>query len=190
MRVRGFHVAACPTHPEYFLDDQQKVTRLREIAPFFDDPARLDDLVDLTENSGAKGVSLRDIDYLVTHVAPNTRPVWWHDGTMIELHTVYRSQLKTWKRTLFDCFRRYERVFFVHRGVWRCTTPAQLNFFHFAASTGLVAYARANAAAIHAQRRTKAKPVCRGGAPPRMRAVAASATVSFGDAGGSIMDRV
>ena len=144
-----FHMAMEPSHPD-FMGDGQKCSRVREIAPFFTD-ARLRVIVGfLTETD--THISLRDLDHLVTHMAPAIPMSWNYKDTVVSLHCVYRTWLATWKRRLFDCFRRFGRIYFHIDGMWYATTPAQVNFFYFAFENGLIAYARTQANTIHSHR--------------------------------------
>lgn len=140
MEVVGpFHVATDPTHVDCFTSDRQKMQRLRELAPLFDE-ARRKELVHFLEE-GQRTISLRDLDHFVTHMVPSRK-----------IHSEYRSWLKCWGRRLFDPFRRFHRVYFYEDGRYFSTTVAQLNFFLFVHSHDLLQVAQQNAASIHRHR--------------------------------------
>ena len=152
--VGPFHISTDPTHTD-FVWDPQKLQRMHEVAPFFTED-RLRVVVSFLDENDPD-ISLRDLDHVVTHMAPVTPMSWEHDGAVVSLHCVYRTWLSTWKRRMFDCFRRFERVYFRVDGQWYGTTPAQLNFFYFAFGNGLLTYARSVSDTIHTHRRAWAR---------------------------------
>ena len=144
-----FHMATDPTHVDFL--DKQKRDRLKEIGPFFTVDRARKLLVPFLAMDAA--VSLRHLDHLVTEQSRSHGTAWRHhfqDGqvAIVPLHESYRTWLRTWKRRLFDCFRRHERVYFQVDGVWHETTPAQLNFFYFCNRFGVLEYAQKNRDAI------------------------------------------
>lgn len=93
-----------------------------------------------------KGVSLRAIDYLVTNYAKalNVRI-----GDSFSVHREYKAQLRGYGKRLFDPFARRTRISMrLPCGGTVESTVAQLSFFRWAISNGVVAYAQENAAAI------------------------------------------
>ena len=144
-RIGIFHVAEDPTHVDYL--DTQKLDRLRILASFFTEDMAAAILVPFLQMDAP--VSLRHLDHLV-NLQGRTRGISWkhafEDGqvSIVSVHESYKSWLRTWKRRLFDCFRRHERVYFQIDGSWHETTPAQLNFFYFCHHHGVIKYAWAH----------------------------------------------
>ena len=110
----------------------------------------------LTGNS----ISLRVIDWFVTHYAPSQNIVYWIDdkNNFIEKHPTdggdklkkfhlyleYRSQLKSYTKLHFDPFRRHERITFIldtqPELVTIETTVGQLNFFRWCFQNHVITY--------------------------------------------------
>lgn len=109
--------------------------------------------------NGVSPLSLRVIDWFVTHYAKTYNVVYWindEDGSISEQPTsdvrfrkfnVYldtRAQLKSYTKLHFDPFRRHERISFVLETapVLKVieTTVGQLNFFRWALHNQLLEY--------------------------------------------------
>ncbi len=108
--------------------------------------------------SGYSPLSLRVIDWFVTHYAKSFNVVYWIndiDNTISEVPTadvkfrkfnVYldtRAQLKSYTKLHFDPFRRHERISFVlETSPMKVieTTVGQLNFFRWALHNQLLDY--------------------------------------------------
>lgn len=109
---------------------------------------------------GLSPVSLRLIDWFVTHYAKAHNVLYWIDeahNVMYEtpnvedvakmrkfnLYIEYRAQLKSYTKLHFDPFRRHERITFVldDRTMKTIeTTVGQLNFFRWALTHHVIAY--------------------------------------------------
>jgi hypothetical protein len=104
-------------------------------------------------------LSLRVIDWFVTHYARSHQVLYWIDdrkGVMYEtypangahvrkfhLYLEYRAALKSYTKLFMDPFRRHERITFVlEREPLTSieTTVGQLNFFRFAISNHVIEY--------------------------------------------------
>lgn len=109
--------------------------------------------------TGNSPLSLRVIDWFVTHYAKSYNTVYWIDDNAKELHeepvpghqmrkfSVYldtRAQLKSYTKLHFDPFRRHERISFVLENEPTMkvieTTVGQLNFFRWALQNHLLEY--------------------------------------------------
>lgn len=119
-------------------------------------PERRDVLYNVV--SGNSPLSLRVIDWFVTHYAKAYNVVYWindAEGTISEVPTadvnfrkfnVYldtRAQLKSYTKLHFDPFRRHERISFVlETSPMKVieTTVGQLNFFRWALHNHLLDY--------------------------------------------------
>ena len=148
--VGPFTVAVDPTHEDHL--GPQKRDRLRALVPFYTEARLRDVVLPFLDDDGP--VSLRHMNHLINHMA-RVRGISWtlDDGTVVCLHDTYRAWLRTWTRRLFDCFRRYERVYFHLDGRWHATTVGQLNFFFFAHRYGVLQFAERHRDVIDADMR-------------------------------------
>jgi hypothetical protein len=95
------------------------------------------------------GVSLRLLDYLVTNFSKAKNTIYkTAKGENVHLYREYKSQLRGYSKRQFDPFARRERVLVDFPGGAIETTTAQLNFFRWAFSRGVVDFAAENAAEI------------------------------------------
>lgn len=110
--------------------------------------------------NGTYPISLRVIDWFVTHYSKMKNTMYWIDDskkTMIEglpsqftpqirkfhLYYEYRAQLKSYTKMYFDPFRRHDRISFVIQSSPLCaieTTLGQLNFFRWAIHNHILDY--------------------------------------------------
>lgn len=117
---------------------------------------------------GKHKLSLRLIDWLVTHYAKTHNVFYWidkHDNKIyfefpadisdvnqkhikkINLYLDYRAQLKSYAKLNFDSFRRHNRITFVldrEDNQFIETTIGQLNFFRWAFNNKIIEYALHN----------------------------------------------
>lgn len=109
---------------------------------------------------GLSPISLRLIDWFVTHYAQSNNVLYWindqtnemteeypnNGGSHIRkfnLYLDYRAQLKSYTKLYFDCFRRHERITFViEEDPLKTleTTVGQLNFFRWAFQNHVLEY--------------------------------------------------
>lgn len=115
---------------------------------------------------GNHKLSLRLIDWLVTHYSKTYNVFYWiHKGKdhifetypseipdskqikKINLYLDYRAQLKSYAKINFDSFRRHNRITFfldVETNNYIETTIGQLNFFRWAFNNNVLDYAYTN----------------------------------------------
>lgn len=122
----------------------------------------LKDIID-----GKHPLSLRVIDWLVTHYSKNNNIYFWIEKNpsnneikiyedfpseifncetlkKIHLYLDYRAQLKSYTKFNFDSFRRHDRITFIideEKQISIETTIGQLNFFRWAFSNKIIEYA-------------------------------------------------
>jgi hypothetical protein len=121
-------------------------------------------------SEGLSPVSLRLIDWFVTHYAKSQHILYWINNRTnqifdnppesevahmrrFNLYLEYRAQLKSYTKLHFDPFRRHERITFVlDRGTHKTieTTVGQLNFFRWALSNHVISYIMSHHAQIEA----------------------------------------
>lgn len=113
--------------------------------------------------SGNSGLSLRILDWFVTHYARMNNVVYYTDGKQymseypkdgggahvkkFNLYLEYRKQLQSYTKMFFDPFRRHERITFVVEQDPPCfieTTVGQLNFFRWATENHVISYVMDN----------------------------------------------
>jgi hypothetical protein len=128
--------------------------------------------------NGDTNLSLRLIDWFVTHYARVNSVIYWIDdknGTICDdnnistkkinttndssvtnlrkfnLYLDYRAQLQSYTKMFFDPFRRYSRISFVLENeplISIETTVGQLNFFRWALQNNVIIYIKNNIAKI------------------------------------------
>jgi len=108
--------------------------------------------------NGLSPISLRIIDWFVTHYAKKQNINYWltndkqkyfitlssqSDLFKFYLYVDYRAQLKSYTKLLFDPFRRHERISFIIQSKPLDvieTTVGQLNFFRWAFENHVIDY--------------------------------------------------
>ena len=125
-------------------------------------------LHDLIE--GRTAISLRLLDWFVTHYAKKNNVLYWldasnnfnvnlppgiHDGARkFTVYTEYRAQLRAFSKHAFDPFRRHNRISFVvnerpdNSPIFVDTTVGQLNFFRWALQNKVIDYVLRNLSVI------------------------------------------
>ena len=122
---------------------------LRSLRKYYADPPALRTLTDVLRNKTK--VSLRTLDWLVTNYAKKNNIVYTHQGKTVNVFLEYKGCLKAFSKRSFDPFQRRDRIEITDAdGAQIQSTTGQLNFFRFAISKGVVAYAIQHAAVIEA----------------------------------------
>lgn len=91
-------------------------------------------------------ISLRLLDWLVTNFAKKNNVVYMQEKgdvkSSFNMFMEYKAQLKAYSKKFFDPFCRRERVKVINtEGSDQNTTVAQLNFFKWAITNGVIKYA-------------------------------------------------
>lgn len=111
--------------------------------------------------TGKHKLSLRLIDWFVTHYARNNNVYYWSDTKnlyanipddfdsnnikKVNVYLDYRAQLKSYTKLYFDTFRRHQRItFYIDDNVSVETTIGQLNFFRWIFNNNIIDYANDN----------------------------------------------
>lgn len=94
-------------------------------------------------------LSLRLIDWYVTNYCKQHNIVYIlkkkNENEYFNVYMNYRSQLKAFKKVLFDPFRRRDRILFHYdKGEELNTTIGQLNFFRWAIDNDVIKYLEQN----------------------------------------------
>ncbi len=118
---------------------------LRELAPAFAAWSSREALQNMNEGHARGAPSLRLYDWLCVNFAKKQALVLGavNGGSerFVQLHVEYKTWLATWKRKLFDPFKRGPRVHYADgNGGWASTTVGQLNFFTFLRGCGVFEY--------------------------------------------------
>ncbi len=122
---------------------------LRSLIKYYANPAALRMLTDVLRSR--TNVSLRTLDWLVTNYAKKNNTVYTYEGKTVNVFLEYKGCLKAFSKRSFDPFQRRDRIEITDAdGNKLQSTTGQLNFFRFAISKGVVAYAKKHAAAIEA----------------------------------------
>lgn len=109
--------------------------------------------------NGNHKLSLRLIDWLITHYSKNKNIFYWIDVNnnnyiyyqlpninnnnikKINIYNDYRAQLKSYSKLNFDTFRRHERIsFYIDNNEFIETTVGQLNFFRWVFNNNIINY--------------------------------------------------
>ena len=107
--------------------------------------------------NGKHKLSLRLIDWFVTHYARNNNIYYWTNNIEIfeqfpdnyndnnikkvNIYLDYRAQLKSYTKLYFDTFRRHQRItFYINDNISIETTIGQLNFFRWIFSNNILEY--------------------------------------------------
>lgn len=101
----------------------------------------------LVPGSGkSRTLSLRTIDWWVTTYARrNSVCILLDDGRLIDLHSSYKSQLKSFSKRRFDVFKRGETILFDLSGDMVETTASQLCFFRWIIQNNVAQYMTSHA---------------------------------------------
>jgi hypothetical protein len=122
---------------------------LESLRRFYSDPANLRVLTDVLRNKTP--ISLRTLDWLVTNYAKKKNIVYSINNKTVNLYLDYKSCLKAFSKRAFDPFQRRDRIDILDAdGLPMTSTAGQLNFFRFAITSGVIAYAVQHAADIEA----------------------------------------
>lgn len=131
------------------MKDSSDGTLLASLVKFFEDDVEALEKLRLVLRGRVSGVSLRLLDYLVTNYSKATNVVFdAPDGGKVRLFREYKAQLRGYSKLAFDPFARRCRIVVDFKGGSLETTVAQLNFFRWAISRGVVDFASKNAHAI------------------------------------------
>lgn len=128
----------------------RQAKRLSEIAHYYDDAVLRRILIPVAKQTYP--TSLRLLDYTMTNWAKKTRIMAVMNteagAVPVNLFSHYKDWLRFYRRRGFDPFRRRERIYFDAGEEVLDTTVAQLNFFHWAETCGILQYVREHKEAI------------------------------------------
>lgn len=132
---------------------------------------------------GKSKLSLRILDWFVTHYAKNTDIIYWIndaenvflekypegqndlDLRKFHLYLKYRAELQSYTKMYFDPFRRHERITFILETTPEMktieTTIGQLNFFRWALRNHVLEYIEKHLAEIEDHMATYQKEVAK-----------------------------
>ena len=132
---------------------------LHRITETYEKNKKYKELLDNVLNDN-KNISLRLIDWFITHYCKKTNLIFWIDKSTNKLYLEYnkklsenlkkfhvyleyRAQLKSYTKTYFDPFRRHERISFIlEKKPLKIieTTIGQLNFFRWFFQNNILDY--------------------------------------------------
>ena len=99
---------------------------------------------------GESKISIRVLDWFVTNYSKNKKLYYKIDNKTFNVHMDYKSQLKGYKKKLFDPFCRKKRIpFYYNETEYVITTIGQLNFFKWAISKKILDYVTHNFEVIY-----------------------------------------
>ena len=124
---------------------------MMSLSNFYAQNENVQKLLGVLDGSGSYGnskISLRLIDWFVTNHAKSSNVMI---GSL-NVYLSYRSQLKAYSKQLFDPFKRRQRISFWYTASDKIvTTPAQLNFFRWCITNGILDYIDAHEPALNQQ---------------------------------------
>lgn len=92
--------------------------------------------------NGTEDVSLRLLYYLCAkYSARNSGVYYTHNGEVIDLFDRFQTAMSTRRLKAMDVFQRRNRIKITKHDITLTTTPAQLSFFEWAFSNGVIKYA-------------------------------------------------
>jgi hypothetical protein len=96
--------------------------------------------------NGVSNVSLRIIDWFTTNYAKKNNTSFIVNGKRFKVYDSYKLKLKSYKKSRFDPFCRWDRIQIPIENNTRCieTTVGQLNFFKWAIENDVVCYIKNN----------------------------------------------
>lgn len=116
---------------------------------FYAIPDNLRKLTDILKNRTK--VSLRNLDWLCTNYSKKHNITYIHNGQLFNMYLDYKASLKAFSKRSFDPFQRRERITIKDAdGEALTTTCAQLCFFRWAISKGVLDYAIRESSKIEA----------------------------------------
>lgn len=116
---------------------------LRSLRTFYDDSKNAVEAKRIL--GGGSKISLRILDWLVTTHAKRHRIFCVLDnGSVFDIHSSYKAQLRSFSKQRFDIFRRGERIEFTLAGENIETTLAQLTFVRWLIRYNIIRYYEEN----------------------------------------------
>jgi hypothetical protein len=106
-------------------------------------------------------ISLRSLDWLITNYSKkrNISYMLSGDARVFNIFTDYKSQLKSFSKRMFDCFKRRNRISFeLPDGTVIESTIAQLNMFRWAIRHQVLQYCREHLREIEIDMNRSMKP--------------------------------
>lgn len=111
------------------------------------DPNKIKLMIDIVEGNSNVSISLRLLDWFVTKYSDKNVIKVKYDNENVNIHISYKAQLKSYKKTYFDPFRRKLKFYYKFKnfnGVKLLTTMGQLNFFKWAYKYNIIKYVQDN----------------------------------------------
>lgn len=120
---------------------------LLSLTKYYEKSDKIHILTNIIENNNSK-LSLRLIDWYVTNYCKQHNVVYIlkrkNDEEYFNVYMNYRSQLKAFRKILFDPFRRRDRILFHYNDNVLNTTIGQLNFFKWAIDNDVISHLEQN----------------------------------------------
>lgn len=118
---------------------------LRSLQHFFSDPLHGAMLKNTLDSSRDNHVSLRLIDWICTTYSKQHRLLFARsNGSIVDIHSSYKSHLRSFGKGRFDIFRRGKKINIDVAGTNIQTTLAQLNFIRWLINHDVLTYLEEN----------------------------------------------
>jgi hypothetical protein len=132
----------------YFHKMAQKDALLQQsLEQFFSDPLHAVHLKNTLDPSRERHISLRLIDWICTTYSKKHRLLFARpNGSIVDIHSSYKSHLRSFGKNRFDIFRRGKKITIPVDGGTIETTLAQLNFIRWLINHDVLTYLEENKA--------------------------------------------
>jgi hypothetical protein len=133
---------------------------LDSLKNFYSVQKHADQLKDVLANPD-NPISLRSLDWLITNYSKKRNISYMLPGDVrvFNIFTDYKSQLKSFSKRMFDCFKRRDRISFeLPDGTCIESTIAQLNMFRWAIRYQVLEYCREHLRDIEMDMNRSMKP--------------------------------
>lgn len=118
---------------------------LRSLQHFFADPMHGAMLKRTLDSSRDAHISLRLIDWICTTYSKQNRLLFARsNGSVVDIHSSYKSHLRSFGKGRFDIFRRGKKIEIDVNGATIQTTLAQLNFIRWLINHDVLTYLEEN----------------------------------------------
>lgn len=128
----------------------QKDALLKQsLEQFFSDPLHAVHLKNTLDPSRERHISLRLIDWICTTYSKKHRLLFARpNGSIVDIHSSYKSHLRSFGKNRFDIFRRGKKITIPVDGGTIETTLAQLNFIRWLINHDVLTYLEENKARL------------------------------------------
>lgn len=131
----------------------------RSLEQFFSDPLHAVHLKNTLDPTRERHISLRLIDWICTTYSKQHRLLFARpNGSIMDIHSSYKSHLRSFGKNRFDIFRRGKKISIRVDGDTIETTLAQLNFIRWLINHDVLTYLEENKTRLMDMQKDAQKP--------------------------------